>query len=194
MRGDARVRGGDVDAPDAAVGYIRGGAGVEVDSRRLLRVVLGLCLLVLAALVIVLTLAAVGENSRSSSLRRHGVPVDVTVTGCLGLASGTGITASGYTCKGTFTLDGRSYTEVIGGITDPRPVGETLRAVADSNDPARLSLASAVAAARSPWKAFTVPAIPLLLLVGAAAVIGWRARRPRRRRRRVAGRASATGG
>jgi hypothetical protein len=166
-------------APHRGVGYIRGGGGVEVDSRRVLHVVLSLCLLVLALLVIVLTLSAAGENSRTGSLRRHGVPVDVTVTGCLGLASGTGITASGYTCKGTFSLGGRSYTEVIGGITDPRPVGETLQAVADPKDPTRLSLAAAVAAARSPWKAFVVPAVPLLLLVGGVAMIGWQARRTR---------------
>lgn len=66
--------------PDGAVGYIRGG-GVQLDNRRVVRVVVALCLVGLTVLVVVLSLAAVHENSRSSTLQRRGVPVDVTVTG-----------------------------------------------------------------------------------------------------------------
>jgi hypothetical protein len=165
--------------PDDAVGYIRGG-GVQLDTRRVIRVAVTLCLIGLAVLVVVLSLAAVHENARSSTLLRRGVPVDVTVTGCIGLASGTGITVYAYTCRGTFVLDGRSYSAAIGGLSDAHTAGDKLRGVADPKSPTTLSSAAAVARTQSPWKAFIAPAIALLLLVCAAAVIGWRYRRQAR--------------
>jgi hypothetical protein len=164
---------------DDAVGYIRGG-GVQLDARRVVRVVVAVCLIGLAALVVVLSLAAVHENSRHSTLQRRGVQVDVTVTGCLGLASGTGVTVYAYTCRGTFVLDGRSYNDVIGGLSDAHTAGQTLRGVADPRSPNTLSSAAAVARTQSPWKAFVAPAIVLLLLVSSGAVIAWRYRRPQR--------------
>jgi hypothetical protein len=54
-------------------GYIRGGGGVQVDGRLVARVLVGCCLLVLAALVVLLTVEALDENSRYGRLKTHGV-------------------------------------------------------------------------------------------------------------------------
>ncbi|MDT4937818.1 MAG: hypothetical protein QOG80_1489 [Pseudonocardiales bacterium] len=159
--------------PDDAVGYIRGG-GVQLDTRRVVRAAVALCLVGLAVLAVVLSIAAVHENARSSALQRRGVPVDVTVTGCVGLASGTGITVYAYTCRGTFVLDGYSYNDAIGGLSDAHTAGEKVRGVADPRSPSTLSSAAAVAHTQSPWKAFIAPAVPLLLLVSSVALIAWR--------------------
>jgi hypothetical protein len=112
-------------------------------------------------------------------LQQHGVPVEVTVTGCVGLASGTGATEAGFNCRGTFTLAGHSYNEVIGGTTDLYPPGTTLQAVAVPGDPALLSTARAVANAHSSWEAFITPGILLAVLLLAVVVIVWRTRRSR---------------
>jgi len=165
---------------DDAVGYIRGG-GVRLDARRVVRVVVALGMVALAALVLGLSVAAVHENSRNSTLRRHGVPVDVTVDGCLGLASGTGITVYAYTCRGTFVLYGRSFHDVIGGLSDAHTAGEKIRGVVDPRSPNTLSSAAAVARAQPQWKAFVAPAVALvLLLVSSAVLIVRRYRRARR--------------
>jgi hypothetical protein len=158
------VTAGRIDQANLRIGYVRG-AGVVMDSRRTLRALVVVSVLVLATLTIVLTREAINANARISRLRQHGVPVDVTVTSCLGLASGSGITEAGYRCRGTFTLDGHHYNEVIAGTTDLRGAGETLHAVADPSDPAILSTADVLATTHPIWTAFISPAIPMLLLL-----------------------------
>jgi hypothetical protein len=168
--------------------YIRGGGGVAVDGRRLGRLVAGLCLAGLTALSVVLLLDALDQNSRTSRLRAHGSPVDVTVTGCVALASGTGITASGFTCRGTFTLGGQRHNEVIRGSTRLRQPGDTVAAVTLLGDPASLSTAASVRAS-SPWGSLLTPAILLLVVIVAlgAGLRPSRVRRERARRRALRG-------
>lgn len=163
--------------PDADGGsYIRGGGGI-IDTRRAIRVVVSSCVVGLAILVVVLAIEAVNKNSRINHLQQRGVPVDVTVTGCLGLASGTGITVTSYDCSGTFVLDGRSYTDVIVGTNVVHPIGETLKGVTDPRNPATLSTADSVATARSSWRAFIAPVVVLLVLIALIAGIVWWSRR-----------------
>jgi hypothetical protein len=158
------VTAGRIDQANLRIGYVRG-AGVVMDSRRTLRALVVVSVLVLATLTIVLTLEAINANARISRLRQHGVPVDVTVTSCLGLASGTGITEAGYRCRGTFTLDGPRHNELITGTSALRSTGETLHAVTDPSDPTILSTADALATTHPIWTAFIGPAIPMLLLL-----------------------------
>jgi len=160
------------DTSDKCATYIRGGGGVA-NARRATSVVVGFCILVLVALVGVLVLGAVQENSRLVRLRRNGVPVSATVTGCLALASGTGITASGFRCNGMFTLNGRRYNDVIGGDADFHPVGEMVQAVTDPRDPGVLFAAPAVVTPQPSWMAFVAPAIPLALMLSLVAVVVW---------------------
>lgn len=140
------------------------GAGVDIDVRKAGRVVVAICLVALAALVVVLFVAGVHKNAQTNRLRQHGVRVTVTVSGCLGLLGGSGSNSAGYACQGTFTLDGHRYRESIPGNA-LRPPGTKVRAVAVSGAPPLLSTARAVATDRPSAGVFVVPSILLLTLV-----------------------------
>ena len=91
------------------------GAGVNYDARKVGQVVVGLCLVTLAVLVVVFTVAGVHRNSQINELHHDGVPVTVTVTNCIGLMGGSGSNAAGYSCSGSFTVHGTHYTESLPG-------------------------------------------------------------------------------
>jgi hypothetical protein len=156
----------DAEQSDENVGdgYIRGGGGV-IDTRRLFRVVAGSAIVALAVLVVVLTIETVHKNSRINGLQRRGVPVDVTVTSCLGVLSGTGVTVAYFECSGSFDLDGRSYNAVIAGSHANHSAGDVVKAVADPKHPTRISTVTALVNAHSSWRAFVGPGVLFLLLV-----------------------------
>jgi hypothetical protein len=165
-----------MQSDEAAAGYIRGGGGI-VDTRRLFRVIVGSAIVALAVLVVVLTIEAVHKNSRIDSLQHRGVPVDVTVTSCFGILSGTGITVTSFQCSGSFDLAGRSYNAVIVGSNVNHAVGDVVKAVADPKHPTSISTPSSLVNAHSSWRAFIGPAVlfvPLVLLIAGAA---WWSRR-----------------
>ena len=164
-------------APPEQPAYIRGGRTVEVDGRRVAVFALGAVLAAMTTIALVLAAQANGTNARINRLHGHGVPVEATVTDCLGLATGTGITAAGYSCRGTFTLDGRRYTDVIAGTSALHAPGERLAAVTDPADPSVLSTGSALATARVTWTGYLMPTI--LLAVVVTTLAGWRFRRRR---------------
>ena len=58
----------------------RRGQPVEFDTRRISRVVTGMCLLGLGALVVALFVGAAHRNAEIELLQSHGIPVTVTVT------------------------------------------------------------------------------------------------------------------
>jgi hypothetical protein len=141
---------------------------VEVDVRRLGRIVVGVCMAALAVLVIGLFVAGVHKNAQITRLRTQGVAVHVKVSGCLGLLGGSGSNQAGYECRGTFTLDGHRYSEDIPGNTLRAP-GALVPAVAVSGDPPLLSTAHDVATQPASAGVFIVPAVllvALLVLVG----------------------------
>jgi len=82
------------------------GAAVDVDARRVARVLVGACLLALAALSATFFVVGASKNAQITDLREHGVPVEVTVTRCLGLLGGSGSNDAGYACRGSFTIGG----------------------------------------------------------------------------------------
>jgi hypothetical protein len=152
--------------------YIRGAAVNPLEWRRLRRVLIAICLTALAAVALILTVDAARHGFLIRRLETRGQPVQVTVTRCLGLASGTGITPVGYTCRGTFTLQGHRYDDVIRGSTGIHPVGQTLPGITDPRSPRTLFTARAVATAPPIWHYFLLPAILFaLLLVGSAVSI-----------------------
>jgi hypothetical protein len=167
----------EADASGAAVTTLRG-AGVDIDVRKAGRVIVGICLVALAVLVVVLFVAGVQKNAQINRLRQHGVPVTVTVSGCLGLLGGSGSNSAGYACQGTFTLDGHRYSESIPGNA-LRPPGTKVRAVAVSGAPPLLSTAHAVATDRASAGVFVVPSILLLTLVVLVGALVFRRRRMR---------------
>jgi hypothetical protein len=154
---------------------------VNADARRVGIVVVALCLVALAAVTVGLFVAGASKNSQITSLRSHGVPVEVTVTKCLGLLGGSGSNGAGYACRGTFTVDGHRYNEAIPGDTF-LPPGAAVHGVIVPGNPPLFSTAGAVATERASWKVFILPTvllIVLLLLVGIILAVGRRrAHRP----------------
>jgi len=149
------------------VGALRG-AGVDVDIRRVGRIAVALVLLSLVVLAAALFVVGAHKNAQINRLRQDGVPVEVTVSGCLGLLGGSGSNPAGFACKGTFTVHGQHYDGAIPGNTFYRP-GTTLRAVSVPGDPALFSTAAIVDSEHASARVFIVPTIlvvVLALLVG----------------------------
>lgn len=159
---------------------LRGGA-VDVNRRLVLQVLGGLCVVGLAAVVAVLFVAGAHKNDQITRLHRQGVPVAITISGCLGQLGGSGSNQAGYSCRGTFSLQGRRYHEPIPGST-LYTQGTTLRGVAVPGDPA---LVTPAAVLRTEQASFSVFALPIVLaalwviLVAAGVVLTLRHRRLR---------------
>ena len=137
------------------------------------------CLVALAVVTGVLFAAGADKNAQIAELRARGVPVEMTVSRCLGLIGGSGSNAAGYSCWGSFTLGEHRYYEAVPGNA-PHAPGAKVRAVTVPEDPGLVSTPTAVATERPSWKVFAVPSALVAVdavLVGALAV-----RRIRRRR------------
>ena len=116
------------------VGTLRG-ASVSFNPRRLVQGVLGLVMVTLAITAIVLAVAGLHSNDQINRLHTQGQPVTVTVGGCLGLLGGSGSNDAGYSCRGTYQLDGHVYHEPLPGTTFYRP-GTSVPSIAVPGDPA----------------------------------------------------------
>ena len=154
-----------------------------MDARRVGQVAIGIVLVTLAVLAIVFTIVGIHTNQQDDRLHHDGVPVTFTVTGCLGLLGGSGSNAAGYSCRGTYTLDGKHYSGVqLPGDSFHRP-GSTVAAIAVPGDPALVSPASIVATEHSSAGAFVLPvvlAVDPALARGAAPAAASPARRQAR--------------
>jgi hypothetical protein len=178
------VRSGSGEALPAR-DYIRGGGGVEVSRHRVAAMTVAGAVSLLLILAVILTVGAAEQRSRIDLVRRSGVPVDITVSSCLGMASGTGITASGFRCRGTFTRGGRTYDQVIGGLIDNRAHGDVLQGVSVPSDPTIVYTAVAAAQLESSWTVFLTPAL-LFVLAAGIVLSANRRNSPRRTDRRSA--------
>jgi hypothetical protein len=158
------VTGPDGGAPsDQPVTTLRG-ATVDVDIRRTGRVVVAVGLMALAVIGVILLIAGIRSNHQADALRQRGVPVTVTVTRCLELMGGTGAQGAGYSCTGTYALDGQQYHQTIPGLAF-HAVGSTVAGVVDSGDPRLLSTPGQLAGQHSSWRVFILPGILLLVVV-----------------------------
>jgi hypothetical protein len=147
-------------------------------------VVVGLVIGTLLVLVVTFSLVGVHKNEQIDELQQHGVPVTYTVTTCQELLGGSGSNGAGFSCTGTYTIDGRRYSEPLPGTTGYSP-GATVPAIAVPSDPTLLSTAQIVRSEHTSWHVYVLPAVffILLLLVVAAVAL----QRQRRRRRGQAG-------
>jgi len=163
------------------VNSYRGGS-VDVDVRRIARVGLVILLVGVTVLAVVLIVAGVHSNNQINRLRNDGVPVTVTVTGCLGLLGGSGSNAAGDACQGYFVVNGHRYSEAIPGSTFYRP-GATFHAVRVPGDPALFSSVHTLQGEHASGSVFILPIVllVLVLLIGGFLVI---------RRRRAAAQAA----
>ncbi len=140
------------------------GATVNVDVRRAGHVVAAVCLIALAVTGGVLLFAGVRNNDQIDNLRHHGVPVAVTVDSCLGLMGGTGAQVAGYSCTGTYALDGTQYRQSIPGLAFHAP-GSTLPGIAVPGDPRLLTTPDQLARQHASWRVFVIPGLLLLFVV-----------------------------
>ncbi len=149
---------------------------MDVDTRRAARAVVAVCLVGLAVLTVVLFVAGFRKNAQQSNLATRGVPVAVTVTSCLAEMGGSGSNQAGYACTGSYTVDGRQYTESIPGNA-LHTAGSTVEGVTVPGDPALLSTPDIVRAQQASWTVFIVPTLLLFALIGAATLLLNRRRR-----------------
>ena len=172
--------GGPVPETSTSGGNRLRGARVEIDGRRVARVAAAACLVGLAALSAVLFVVGFQKNAQIARLHNEGVPVTITVSGCLGLLGGSGSNAAGYECRGSYTLDGRPFNEPIPGnaMYDP---GTKLHGVAVPGDPALVTTAAILRTEHVSGRVFVLPSILLALLVLTLGAFAARRRRSARR-------------
>jgi hypothetical protein len=166
---------------DAPVSTLRG-ASVSVDARRAGQVVVGLVLATLAALGIAFIFVGVNKNNQINELKDHGVPVTYVVSKCLGLLGGSGSNAVGYSCQGSYTIDGRRFFEDLPGSSRYAP-GARVNAISVPSDPSLLSTPAIVNSDRASAYVFILPAV----LLGACALLVLALLLRRRQRRPTAG-------
>lgn len=135
--------------------YIRGGSAQPTpDARRLVRVVAAGVIAALVAVAVVLAFSASRDNSERSQLRGGGIPVAAHVTGCIAVSSGIAQAVTFYTCRASFTLDGREHTAALRGTGTLHPVGQQLAAVTVRGNPSLLYTAAAAADEHPTWTAY----------------------------------------
>jgi hypothetical protein len=180
-----------VSESDARVAPLRG-AAVQIDGRRVARILVGVVLATLAVLVVAFTVVGIHKNQQINQLRHDGVPVTFTVAGCLGLLGGSGSNAAGYSCHGTYVLDGHHYSERLPGAAFHAP-GTRVRVVAVPDDPALVSPVSIVGAEHASWTVFVLPAVlfVVLVLVGSTVLLVRRRQVPERAKETPGGAAAA---
>ena len=86
------------------------GAGVDVDVRRVAQVVIGVSPGGAGVIGVGLFVAGAQKNAQVNSLHQQGVPVEATVSGCIGLMGGSGPIGR-LRLPGSFTLGGHHYDE-----------------------------------------------------------------------------------
>ncbi len=178
----------DAVTGDDRVSTLRGAGVTSVDRKRLLWLAVVAVIVGLVAGSVVLYVAGARKNAQIADLRQHGVPVEVTITGCQGLLGGSGSNAAGYTCRGTFTLDGQRDDEAIPGDTLLSP-GTRIRAVAVPGDPGLVSTPAVLSGEHVSDGVYVLPSVLAVL-----AVLGLAVALTLRRRARRAGGSGNRGG
>jgi hypothetical protein len=159
-------------ADPAGAAYIRGSGGVVLRTGRLRRILVIAALLILAGVTAGSTLHELRTGLLVDRLRTRGQAVVVTVTQCRGLASGTGITAVGYVCSGSFTIGPAQHVSDIGGVSDLLPTGTPVAGVVDPGRPATLYTRQWVLAAPSLGHDLMIPGLLAALLL-VVALLAW---------------------
>jgi hypothetical protein len=152
------------------------GASVEVDPHQATRLVVSLCLIVLAVAVVSLFVVGVDKNAEITGLHHQGTPVEVTVTRCTGLLGGSGSNGVGSSCYGTFVLDNERYSGTIPGNALRAP-GTTLRLVTIKSHPGLLATVHQVQDEQASWRVFILPTMLLVVLAALVLAVILRHRR-----------------
>jgi hypothetical protein len=137
----------------------------KVEPGQVMRVVAVVVIVALTASAAALAVSAGRDNARATRLQHHGVPVVATVSGCSGISSGIAMAIEYWECRGTYSLGGQQYNEVIRGSRAHLDPGQTVPAVAVPGEPALLSTAASAAQQHSPWSSYVIA-----IVLGAVAV------------------------
>lgn len=157
--------------------YVRGASGVGFDGRRALRLGAVVAVVALVAMVVALTVAGADQNRTATRLRDHGVPVEATVSGCVGIGSGIAQAVNYYQCRAAYALGGHTFDAVLGGDRTDLPVGDHLQAVAVPGDPGLLATAVSAAREHTSWTPYLAPLILAAVTVVFVVVLLVRRRR-----------------
>jgi hypothetical protein len=160
-----------MSGPPSGTPYIRAAGGVDGQGQRVAAFVALIGAVVLAAAAISLAVGAAHRNAQINALRHGGLPVQVTVTGCLAISSGVGMGVEYWQCRGDYTVAGQMYNEVIGGSRQLLDKGQTIEGVATATHPSRVSTAASVSKERATWTSYA--AAIALGVVAVVLVVGW---------------------
>jgi hypothetical protein len=171
--GASAIRPPEQPAVDLGPGRHRGGSVEVKRPRRLGRIILAVVLAAFTVLVVVLFVQAHSHDEEISTLQQHGVPVDVTIKGCDIQQAGTGGTPSNYfICRGSFVLNGKTYTKVILSDQHVQYEGAHLAATVNPNNTNAIYPTSVVRQGTSAWYSGT-PLILLVILLVTVGLVAW---------------------
>lgn len=105
---------------------------------RVVALVMLLAAAALGATAVVLAVSTAGNNATLSELRHRGVEVRVVITGCVAASSGIGMSVEYWTCRGSYTLGGGRFDEVVRGERALVERGRAIAAVAVPGHPSLL--------------------------------------------------------
>jgi hypothetical protein len=168
---DSPDRPGTVEEQDTETVSVLRGPAVSFNSKRITQVLLLLGMATLAVLGILLLVSGAHRNAQITELHQHGQMVQISVSGCVGVASGSGSTPATFICRGSFALAGHHYNEIIGGQTTRLDVGSIVRAVAVPDDPALVATTQSVATEHTSSSVFILPLVLLAAFVGLVVVV-----------------------
>jgi hypothetical protein len=131
------------------------------------QVVVGVAIATLAVLGVVFIVVGVNKNDQINELRSKGVPVTFVVSRCVGQLGGSGSNVAGYSCQGSYQIDGQRYSEPLPGSTYYVP-GAHVPAVSVRSDPNLLSTPAIVSSEQSSASVFVLP----IVLLAACALLG----------------------
>lgn len=156
------------------------GATVDVDGRKVARVLGAAGLVAVVAIAVVLCVAGETRNAQLTELHTRGVAVAVTVTGCSGEIGGSGSNIVGYACTGRYGLDGRTFDVGIPGDAD-LSTGATVAGVAAAGDPGLFTTPSVLATERASASVLVLPGALIAAAALCCAAVAARRRRGRAR-------------
>ena len=132
----------------------------------------------LAVTSVLLFVAGAERNADITRLHQQAVAVEMTVGECRGLLGGSGSNPVGYSCWGSFTLDGRTYRDGIPGDALLAP-GQHLRMLTVPGDASLVDTPRAVASEHASASRYVLPGALLAALVASVACLAFRRmRRP----------------
>jgi hypothetical protein len=160
----------ETEPRDEVVASLRG-PKVSINAPRFARILVALGMAALLVSGVLLLIGGAHHNAQITRLQHDGVPVQITITSCIGMAGGTGSTPASFVCQGNFVLSGHRYHELIGGQTTELNAGSTLRGLAIPDDPALVSSASSVATSHTSSSVFILPVVLLAAFVALLLVV-----------------------